>query len=170
MWEEKINNFFENMSEYDNNNLSLHNAIDFIDVTKERLSFELDDDNNLKITILKYKDNENNEVVDAEGLMYWCHMIFHKELIEELLRLKEKLTILQNTSKQLQNSSKLANNDDAKNDIKDKIEENSTSIEEIELIMNKIDSYRRNTFSSISDLNEVKKLTNDIKIIKEHVE
>ena len=34
MWIKKINEFFDNMSEYDNSSLSLHFAVDLIDVLK----------------------------------------------------------------------------------------------------------------------------------------
>ena len=52
MWIKKINEFFENMSEYDNNNLVLHVAVDLIDMLKERITFELDDECNMSITVL----------------------------------------------------------------------------------------------------------------------
>ena len=52
MWIKKINDYFEAMSEYDNNNLILHVAVDLIDMLKERVTFELDDDCNMTITIL----------------------------------------------------------------------------------------------------------------------
>ena len=35
MWIKKINEYFDNMSEYDNNNLVLHVAVDLIDMLKE---------------------------------------------------------------------------------------------------------------------------------------
>ena len=52
MWIKKINEFFDNMSEYDNNSLSLHFAVDLIDVLKDRIQFGLDDDSNVNIIVL----------------------------------------------------------------------------------------------------------------------
>ena len=37
MWINKITNFFDTMSEYDNSSLSLHFAIDLVDMLKEPL-------------------------------------------------------------------------------------------------------------------------------------
>ena len=59
MWIKKINEFYENMSEYDNNNLILHVAVDLIDMLKERVTFVLDDECNMTISILKYGDNKD---------------------------------------------------------------------------------------------------------------
>ena len=41
MWVKKINDYFESSSEYDNIMLSLHFAIDFVEVLKERVEFEV---------------------------------------------------------------------------------------------------------------------------------
>ena len=53
MWIKKINEFFENLSEYDNNSLVLHVAVDLIDMLKERVTFDLDDDCNVCIKVLE---------------------------------------------------------------------------------------------------------------------
>ena len=82
MWIKKINEFFENMSEYDNNSLVLHVAVDLIDMLKERITFDLDDECNMTITVLKYGESKENCEVDEEGFMYWLHFTFHKELID----------------------------------------------------------------------------------------
>ena len=108
MWEKKIDEFFENASEYDNGNLSLHFAIDFIEVLKERVEF-VSEDGQFLIYILPYgeeeKDGEKTEI-DTEGFMYWCQFTFHKELIDVLLQGKEDMDKVQNEIKQLQNMSK----------------------------------------------------------------
>ena len=39
MWIKKINEFFDNMSEYDNSSLSLHFSVDLIDILKDRIKF-----------------------------------------------------------------------------------------------------------------------------------
>ena len=38
MWIKKINEFFDNMSEYDNSSLSLHFSVDLIEILKDELS------------------------------------------------------------------------------------------------------------------------------------
>ena len=106
MWIKKINEFFENMSEYDNNTLVLHVAVDLIDMLKERVTFDLDDDSNMTITVLKYGENKEAYEVDEEGFMYWLQMTLHKELIDIILSLKQKYDELENKIKQLNNSMK----------------------------------------------------------------
>ena len=108
MWIKKINEFFENMSEYDNNNLVLHVAVDLIDMLKERITFELDDECNMSITVLKYGDSKEDCEVDEEGFMYWLHFTFHKELIDIILSLRPKYTTIQENNKTLINDIKVA--------------------------------------------------------------
>lgn len=171
MWENKITDFFENLSEYDNNELSLHNAIDIIDMLKERVTFSLNDDNEVIIKVLKKPDDGEDvadEIVDDEGFMYWCHMIYHKEIIDDLLRLREKVTSLQNEGKRYQSESKLASTEEQRNQVVEKINTNSKDVESNEVLMSKIDSYRRNTFTYLSDIDEINKLLSTIKVIKEH--
>ena len=66
MWIKKINDFFDNMSEYDNSSLSLHFAVDLIDVLKDRVKFSLDDDCNVGIVILPYEELKEETEVDEE--------------------------------------------------------------------------------------------------------
>ena len=56
MWIKRINEYYENTSEYDNNSLALHMAVNIVNMLDSRISFELDDDSNMSITILKYGD------------------------------------------------------------------------------------------------------------------
>ena len=62
MWIKKINEFFENLSEYDNNSLVLHVAVDLIDMLKERVTFDLDDDCNVSEKVkqrFQHRCNQN---------------------------------------------------------------------------------------------------------------
>ena len=167
MWVKKINEFFENMSEYDNNNLVLHVCVDFIDMLKERITFDLDDDSNMTITVLKYGENKENCEVDEEGFMYWLQMTFHKELIDTILSLKQKYDELENKVKQLNNSMKQTTDEDKGKEIKDMIETSNKEVEALELIMNKVDTYRRNTFSYLRDKEDIDKIISYIRIYKE---
>ena len=167
MWVKKVNEFFENMSEYDNNSLVLHICVDFIDMLKERVSFDLDDDSNMTITILKYGENKENCEVDEEGFMYWLQMTFHKELIDTLLSLKQKYEELENKVKQLNNSMKQTTDQDKEKEIKGMIETSNKEVEALELIMNKVDTYRRNTFSYLRDKKDIDKIISYIRIYKE---
>ena len=62
MWIKKINDFFDNMSEYDNNSLSLHFAVDLIEMLKERVVFKVDDDCNVSITLQPIKKQKKKVV------------------------------------------------------------------------------------------------------------
>ena len=71
MWIKKINDFFDNMSEYDNNSLSLHFAVDLIDILKGRVKFTIDDNCNVNIVVLPYEDTkEETEIDDLEHSDY----------------------------------------------------------------------------------------------------
>ena len=75
MWAKTINQFFESMSEYDNPNLSLHMAQNFLEIVKERVEFTVEDA--ITIKILKYEDIEEEEI-DEEGFMFWLQFTFTK--------------------------------------------------------------------------------------------
>jgi len=167
MWIKKINEFFDNMSEYDNNNLVLHVAIDLIDMLKDRVTFDLDDDCNMTITILKYGDNKEDCEVDEEGLMYWLQMTFHKELIDIILSLKQKYTSIQDTNKQIVNSAKMTTDEDKLKGFDETIDKNTKELEALQMIMNKVDTYRRNTFAYLRDKEDVEKMVSYIRIYKE---
>ena len=77
MWIKKINDFFDNMSEYDNNSLSLHFAVDLIDVLKDRVKFSIEDDCTVGIVILPYEDLKEDTEIDEEGLLHWFQFTFH---------------------------------------------------------------------------------------------
>ena len=167
MWIKKINEFYENLSEYDNNNLVLHVAIDLIDMLKERVSFVLDEDCNMTISILKYGDNKEDNEVDEEGLMYWLQMTFHKELIDIILSLKQKFTSVQDLNKKLMNDSKLTNDESKQKDINTKVEKNNKELEALSMIMNKVNTYRNNTFAYLRDKDDIDKMISYIRIYKE---
>ena len=60
MWIKKINEYYDNLSEYDNHNLTLHVARDLTDMLKERITFELDSNDNTVIMVLKYGEDEES--------------------------------------------------------------------------------------------------------------
>lgn len=166
MWIKKINDFFDNMTEYDNNSLSLHVAIDLIDMLKERVTFTLDDDCNMSITLEKYNDKDEEEV-DEEGLLYWFQITFHKELIDIILSLKEKFTSSQNTYKTLMNELKLVSDETRKTEVTNNIEKTTKELETLKKILSRVDTYRRNTFSYLKDKESVDKILDNIRICKE---
>ena len=167
MWIKKINEFFENISEYDNNNLVLHVAVDLIDMLKDRVTFELDTDCNMTITVLKYGDIKEDTEVDEEGLMYWFQMTFHKELIAIILSLKQKHAIIQDKNKELINDGKLTTDEEKQNEFNTSIETNNKELEALEMIMNKVNTYRNNTFVYLRDKEDVEKMISYIRIYKE---
>ena len=166
MWIKKINDFFDNMTEYDNNSLSLHVAIDLIDMLKERVTFTLDDDCNMSITLEKYNDKDEEEV-DEEGLLYWFQITFHKELIDIILSLKEKFTSSQNTYKTLMNELKLVSDETRKTEVTNNVEKTTKELETLKKILSRVDTYRRNTFSYLKDKESVDKILDNIRICKE---
>jgi len=167
MWIKKVNEFFENMSEYDNNTLVLHVAVDIIGMLKERITFELDDDSNMTITVLKYGEDKEDREVDEEGLMYWIQMIFHKELIDIILSLKQKYDVLENKVKQLNNSMKQTTDESKETEIRKTIESGGKELEALEMIMNKVNTYRTNTFTYLRDKEDIDKMISYIRIHKE---
>ena len=167
MWIKKINEYFENMSEYDNNSLVLHVAVDLIDMLKERVTFDLDDESNMTITVLKYGESKEDCEVDEEGLMYWLHMTFHKELIDIILTLRQKHDELENKVKQLNNSMKQTTDEDKESEIKESIETSNKELEALEMIMNKVNTYRTNTFVYLRDKEDIDKMISYIRIYKE---
>ena len=167
MWIKKINDFFENMSEYDNNSLVLHVAVDLIDMLKERVTFDLDDESNMTITVLKYGESKEDCEVDEEGLMYWLHMTFHKELIDIILTLRQKHDELENKVKQLNNSMKQTTDEEKESEIKESLETSNKELEALEMIMNKVNTYRSNTFVYLRDKEDIDKMISYIRIYKE---
>ena len=167
MWIKKINDFFENMSEYDNNSLVLHVAVDLIDMLKERVTFDLDDESNMTITVLKYGESKEDCEVDEEGLMYWLHMTFHKELIDIILTLRQKHDELENKVKQLNNSMKQTTDGEKESEIKESLETSNKELEALEMIMNKVNTYRTNTFVYLRDKEDIDKMISYIRIYKE---
>ena len=124
MWIKKINDFFDNMSEYDNSSLSLHFAVDLIDVLKDRVKFSIDDDCNVSIVILPYEDLKEDTEVDEEGFLYWLQFTFHKELIDIILSLKNKFEEIQTNLKKLINDIKVEPDEQKQKDIQIEINKN----------------------------------------------
>ena len=158
MWIKRINEFFENMSEYDNNSLVLHVAVDLIDMLKDRVSFELDDESNMTITVLKYGESKEDCEVDEEGFMYWLQFTFHKELVDIILSLRPKYSMIQESNKTIINDIKVAREVSKKKDLETNLEKNNKELEALEMIMNKVDTYRRNTFTYLRDKEDVDKI------------
>ena len=167
MWIKRINEFFENMSEYDNNSLVLHVAVDLIDMLKDRVTFELDDESNMTITVLKYGESKEDCEVDEEGFMYWLHFTFHKELVDIILSLRPKYSTIQESNKTIINDIKLAREVSKKKDLETNLEKNNKELEALEMIMNKVDTYRRNTFTYLRDKEDIDKMISYIRIYKE---
>ena len=159
MWIKKIDDYFENMSEYDNNSLALHVAVDLI--------FEIDKDSNMTITVLKYGDVKEDIEVDEDGFMYWVQMTFHKELIDIILSLKEKYTVIENNNKKLMNESKKTDDESKQTIINETIETNNKEMEALEMIMNKVNTYRSNTFSYLRDKEDIDKMISYIRVYKD---
>lgn len=167
MWIKKINEFFNNLSEYDNNSLLLHVAVDVVDMLKERILFSLDDEGDLNIKVMSYGDVKEDIEIDEDGFLYWLQFTFHKELIDIILSLKQKYTSLQNTNKQLTNETKLTNEQGKLTELNTQLTKNNKEIEALSMIMNKVDTYRRNTFAYLRDKDSIEQVVKHIKIYLE---
>ena len=171
MWIKKINEFFDNMSEYDNSSLSLHFSVDLIDILKDRVKFTLDDDCNVNIMILPYKDaNEEGGEIDNEGFLYWLQFTFHKELIDIILSLKKKFEATQDSLKKLINEHKVTQDAKKQGEIAANIEKHNNELETLKKILSRIDTYRRNTFANLRDIESIDKIIKHIRIYKEQSE
>ena len=170
MWIKKINDFFDNMSEYDNSSLSLHFAVDLIDVLKDRVKFSIDDDCNVSIVILPYEDLKEETEVDEEGLLYWFQFTFHKELIDIILSLKNKFEEIQANLKKLINNIKVEADEKKQQEIQVEISRNEKELEALQKILSRVDTYRRNTFAFLRDKESIDKLITHIRIYKEQSE
>ena len=167
MWIKKINEFFNNLSEYDNNSLLLHVAVDMVDMFKERILFSLDEEGDMNIKVLSYGDVKEDIEIDEDGFLYWLQFTFHKELIDIILSLKQKYTSLQNSNKQLTNDTKLTNEEGKRSDLNTQLTKNNKEIEALSMIMNKVDTYRRNTFAYLRDKDSIEQVVKHIKIYLE---
>lgn len=170
MWIKKINEFFDNMSEYDNSSLSLHFAVDLIDVLKDRVKFSLDDDCNVGIVILPYEDLKEETEVDEEGFLYWLQFTFHKELIDIILSLKNKFESIQDNLKKLVNNIKVEADEMKQNSINEEIGKNEKELDALKMILSRVDTYRRNTFNFLRDKESIEKIITHIRIYKEQSE
>ena len=167
MWIKKIEDYLTKYSEYDNNTLDLHVARDFITMLDSRVNFILDDDDaTISIHILKYKDIQKEDCeVDEDGFMYWIQMNFHKELVDIMLSLRDKYTILISTGKKLQEEEK--NSSVTRNKHIEAIKTNKSEIDKLKELMNKIESYRRHIFPHLKTRDDIDKIVTNIRILKE---
>ena len=170
MWIKKINDFFDNMSEYDNNSLSLHFAVDLIDVLKDRVKFSIEDDCTVGIVILPYEDLKEDTEIDEEGLLYWFQFTFHKELIDIILSLKNKFEEIQANLKKLINNIKVEADEKKQQELQVEISRNEKELEALQKILSRVDTYRRNTFAFLRDKESIDKLITHIRIYKEQSE
>tara|TARA_B110000967_G_C18777990_1_gene506628 strand:- start:26 stop:526 length:501 start_codon:yes stop_codon:yes gene_type:complete len=166
MWIKKINEFFDNMSEYDNSSLSLHFSVDLIDILKDRIKFTLDDECNVTILVLPFEDLKEETEVDNDGFLYWLQFTFHKELIDIILSLKNKFEGTQDNLKKLINEHKIT--PDAKNQAE--IEKNNGELETLKKILSRVDTYRRNTFTNLRDIDSIENVIKHVRIYKEQSE
>ena len=170
MWIKKINDFFDNMSEYDNNSLSLHFAVDLIDVLKDRVKFTIDDDCNVGILILPYEDLKEETEIDEEGFLYWIQFTFHKELIDIILSLKTKFEQIQSSLKKLVNDIKVETDEKKRKTLQVEMTKNEKELNALQKILSRVDTYRRNTFGFLRDQESIDKLITHIRIYKEQSE
>ena len=170
MWIKKINEFFDNMSEYDNSSLSLHFSVDLIDILKDRVKFTLDDECNVGIIVLPYEELKEDTEVDNEGFLYWLQFTFHKELIDIILSLKKKFESTQDSLKKLINEHKITQDTKKQSEIASNIEKHNNELETIKKILSRIDTYRRNTFANLRDIENVDKVIKHVRIYKEQSE
>ena len=164
MWIKKINEFFDKLSEYDNNTLLLHVAVNIVNMLQERVIFSLDDDGEITIKLLKYADIEEDLEIDEDGLLHWLQFTFHKELIDIILSLKQKFTTLEDTNKQHINDSKFITSEDKQKELSAKVDKNEKEMEALSMIVNKVDAYRKNTFAYLQDKDSVEQIVKHIKI------
>ena len=170
MWIKKINEFFDNMSEYDNTSLSLHFSVDLIDILKDRVTFSLDNDCNVSIVIAPYEDLKEETEVDSEGFLYWLQFTFHKELIDIILSLKNKFETTQDNLKKLVNTIKIESDENKIEKLNEDIDKNEKELETLKMILTRVDTFRRNTFAMLSDKENIEKVITHIRIYKEQSE
>ena len=171
MWIKKINEFFDNMSEYDNSSLSLHFSVDLIEILKDRIKFSLDDECNVEVILLPYKDaNEDGGEVDNEGFLQWLQFTFHRELIDIILSLKKKFEGTQDNLKKLINEHKVTQDAKKQDEIGAEIDKNNAELETLKKILSRVDTYRRNTFANLRDIESIDKVIKHIRIYKQQNE
>ena len=170
MWIKKINEFFDNMSEYDNSSLSLHFSVDLIDILKDRVKFTIDDECNVGIIVLPYEDLKEDTEVDNEGFLYWLQFTFHKELIDIILSLKKKFESTQDSLKKLINEHKVTQDSKKQGEIAVNIEKHNNELDTLKKILSRVDTYRRNTFANLRDIESIDKIIKHIRIYKEQSE
>lgn len=166
MWAKRINDLFESMSEYDNPALSLHMARDFLEIVKGRVEVTVDDAIAIK---LMAQGDKPEEEVDEEGFLYWLQFTFHKELVAEILSLRESFTKQQNQLNKLSSEVKSVQDNKEKVDKTVQIEKTKHELDKIKLLMSRVEGYRRSTFTQVKDLDGAENLIQMIRIYKERV-
>tara|TARA_B100001109_G_C18634653_1_gene367703 strand:+ start:10 stop:522 length:513 start_codon:yes stop_codon:yes gene_type:complete len=170
MWIKKINEFFDNMSEYDNSSLSLHFSVDLIDILKDRVKFTIDDECNVGIIVLPFEELKEDTEVDNEGFLYWLQFTFHKELIDIIISLKKKFESTQDILKKLINEHKVSQDAKKQGEIAANIEKHNNELDTLKKILSRVDTYRRNTFANLRDIENIDKIIKHIRIYKEQSE
>lgn len=158
------------MSEYDNSSLSLHFSVDLIDILKDRVKFTIDDECNVNIIVLPYEDLKEDTEVDNEGFLYWLQFTFHRELIDIILSLKKKFESIQDSLKKLINEHKVTQDAKKQVEINANIEKFNGELETLKKILSRVDTYRRNTFTNLRDIENIDKIIKHIRIYKEQIE
>ncbi|MBP02026.1 MAG: hypothetical protein CMM25_04325, partial [Rhodospirillaceae bacterium] len=74
---------------------------------------------------------------------------------------------IQESNKTIINDIKVAREVSKKKDLETNLEKNNKELEALEMIMNKIDTYRRNTFTYLRDKEDIDKMISYIRIYKE---
>ena len=158
------------MSEYDNSSLSLHFSVDLIDILKDRVKFTIDDECSVGIIILPYEDLKEDTEVDNEGFLQWLQFTFHKELIDIILSLKKKFEGTQDNLKKLINEHKVTQDAKKQDEIGVEIDKNNAELETLKKILSRVDTYRRNTFANLRDIESIDKVIKHIRIYKQQNE
>ncbi len=158
------------MSEYDNSSLSLHFSVDLIDILKDRVKFTIDDECSVGIIILPYEDLKEDTEVDNEGFLQWLQFTFHKELIDIILSLKKKFEGTQDNLKKLINEHKVTQDAKKQDEIGVEIDKNNAELETLKKILSRVDTYRRNTFANLRDIESIDNVIKHIRIYKQQNE
>ena len=81
--------------------------------------------------------------------------------------MRPKYTTIQENNKTLINDIKVVREVAMKNELETKLTKNNKELEALQMIMNKVDTYRRNTFAYLRDREQIEKMLSYIRIYKE---
>ena len=93
-------------------------------------------------------------------------MKYHKELIDLVLSLRDKFNTIQNSSKQVVAEYKQKPNEE----LKAKLDTINKELEALKMMISRIETYRRNTFSVLKDKDSIDRIIDHIRIYKERTE